>query len=140
MQAQEIEKSVRPQCMIIYLMLQLKIIGNYAQKQNLYYMFHITDATGNQCLLFNFTDTLLHNNSALFLPHHDSPEALANELATFFVEKIRLNHRFLICLIPSVLMSSFRNLQLHPLYHHSPHLLTIRSLSLSRAPLQNHIP
>ena len=53
-----------------------------------HYTSLIMNAAGDQGALFGIMDQLLHKNTDLPLPLHDSPKVLASDFATFFVDKV----------------------------------------------------
>ena len=58
-----------------------------ATKKSLYKL-SVRKATGDQCQLFKWTDTLHQNNANPVLSRYDSPTILANDLAQFFTGEI----------------------------------------------------
>ena len=64
-----------------------------------FYSARIHELSGNQKALFSEMNHLLHKPTETPLPPHDSPEALANQFAEYFSEKIEKIRRELQCCI-----------------------------------------
>ena len=54
-----------------------------------FYKDRLSRASGDQKVLFNCVDELLNKTKSSSLPSHTSKTELANEMADFFMEKVR---------------------------------------------------
>ena len=73
----------------IYREKKLMVVHMIKKAKTQFYKDRLSKARGDQKVLFNCVDELLNKTKSSSLPSHSSKEDLANDMADFFMEKVR---------------------------------------------------